>query len=193
MGTGWRRAFCTSIPRDTDAGGEKKVTPPVENPSSSPSPRSCVKLGFFSNPSTPRLRIRTTAAADEKDVDKDTPRLQCKTTPTAGAITNNTKSPRVKAYSNPSSPRSPSRFALLRSLRLSRVCGDCKKLSALFLSSLPLSCFSSYHREGERFGRLGGMMIHLCTTFSKCAFVVAFIFGLFWITCRPAAGFAWPG
>lgn len=145
MGTGWRRAFCTSIPRDTDAGGDKKVTPAVDNPSSSPSPRSCVKLGFFSNPSTPRLRIRTTvnaaasAAADEKDVDKDTPRLQCKTTPTAGVVTN-TKSPRAKAYSNPSSPRSPSRFALLRSLRLSRVCDDdaptlvCKKLSALLLS-----------------------------------------------------------
>ncbi|XP_068656569.1 E3 ubiquitin-protein ligase WAV3-like [Aristolochia californica] len=121
MGTGWRRAFCTSIPRDPEP--EKQ-----QNPSPSPSPRSCAKLSFFSNPSTPRLqsqpvaspslRCRTTLTSPTV---QDSPRLLCKTTPTS-------ISPRLFQGSNPSSPKSPSRFALFKSprLRLSKSsCGIC--------------------------------------------------------------------
>ncbi|KAL7594945.1 hypothetical protein Lser_V15G31064 [Lactuca serriola] len=56
MGTGWRRAFCTAIPRNSS---DSPVLGDVQqNPS--PSPRASGKLGFFkssgSNPSTPRLQ-----------------------------------------------------------------------------------------------------------------------------------------
>ncbi|KAG9439959.1 hypothetical protein H6P81_020124 [Aristolochia fimbriata] len=127
MGTGWRRAFCTSIPRDPEP--EKQQNHPSP-PSPSPSPRSCAKLSFFSNPSTPRLQsqpvaspggLRCRIAATSPTTVQDSPRLVCKTTPTS-------KSPRLFQASNPSSPKSPSRFALFRSprLRLSKSsCGIC--------------------------------------------------------------------
>lgn len=56
MGTGWRRAFCTAIPRNSS---DSPVLGDVQqNPA--PSPRASGKLGFFkssgSNPSTPRLQ-----------------------------------------------------------------------------------------------------------------------------------------
>ncbi|KAF8404770.1 hypothetical protein HHK36_009659 [Tetracentron sinense] len=132
MGTGWRRAFCTSIPRDRDTTVAEKQQ---RSSSPSPSPRSCTRLGFFSggsNPSTPRLRSQpasrvsspslrcrttsTTITEPKSSVD-DSPRLQCKTT---------TKSPRLFQGSN-TSPRLPSKFSLLKnSLRLSRSsCGIC--------------------------------------------------------------------
>lgn len=103
MGTGWRRAFCNSIPlRDHNHGVEKvklrsnkQHEEEEEKAVEDPSPRSCGKLSFFSNPSTPRLRCRTTAAADDK----------CSTTTTP---TSAKSSPRVG-------------LALLRALRLSRV------------------------------------------------------------------------
>ncbi|XP_068655068.1 E3 ubiquitin-protein ligase WAV3-like [Aristolochia californica] len=114
MGTGWRRAFCTSIPRDPEP--EKQ-----QNPSPSPSPRSCAKLSFFSNPSTPRLqsqsmaspRLRWPISVTSPTV-QDSPQLLCKTIPTS-------KSPPLFQGSSPSSPKSPSRFALFRSPRL-RLC-----------------------------------------------------------------------
>eukprot|EP00262_Sarcandra_glabra_P018268 TRINITY_DN6491_c0_g1_i1.p1 TRINITY_DN6491_c0_g1~~TRINITY_DN6491_c0_g1_i1.p1 ORF type:complete len:723 (+),score=1.49 TRINITY_DN6491_c0_g1_i1:318-2486(+) len=130
MGTGWRRAFCTSIPREREI--EKQQ-----------SPKSCTNLGLFSggssNPSTPRLqsqpvsspRLRcrtmsaaTTATANPTLPAQDSPRLHCKTTMT-NLLT--TKSPRVFMGSNPNSPKSPSRFSLFKtSLRLSRSsCGIC--------------------------------------------------------------------
>ncbi|WKA03711.1 hypothetical protein VitviT2T_021804 [Vitis vinifera] len=57
MGTGRRRAFCTTIHRDSQAthGDKQQYT----TPSPSPSPRSGTKLGLFSsssNTSTPRLQ-----------------------------------------------------------------------------------------------------------------------------------------
>ncbi|KAF3323904.1 protein binding protein [Carex littledalei] len=58
MGTGWRRALCTSVRRDTTAGD-------------SPSPRSCSKISFFSNANTPRgLRCRTKCEAEEEKAGK---------------------------------------------------------------------------------------------------------------------------
>lgn len=107
----------------------------------SQSPRICSKFGFFSNPSTPRLqsqqvsspslRCRTTTLTPTPTPTIPTsslpnsPKLQCKTTTTAAATTNTTpkksNSPRLFHFSNPSSPRSPSSFSLLKaSLRLSK-------------------------------------------------------------------------
>ncbi|KAM3342300.1 E3 ubiquitin-protein ligase WAV3 [Capsicum galapagoense] len=135
MGTGWRRAFCTTIPRDrephfvdkhaqdsqqevSNGSGQQQVAA-----SPSPSPRSCAKLGFLtsSNPSTPRLRCKTNSKASSNDINSlISPRLQCKTTPKS-----NTKSPKTLLGSNPSSPRSP--FSILKNtLRLSKhSCGVC--------------------------------------------------------------------
>ncbi|CAK9179083.1 unnamed protein product [Ilex paraguariensis] len=139
MGTGWRRAFCTTIPRDRETKVDDKhheQSFQTQIPSPSPSPRSCAKFGFLSgggsNPSTPRLssqtpttlrcRTSTVAAAPTHPANETliSPKLQCKTnTPKS------TKSPRGLLGSNPSSPRSP--FSILKnSLRLYRNnCGVC--------------------------------------------------------------------
>lgn len=138
MGTGWRRAFCTTIPRDN---GESAISDKNQtSPSPSPSPRSCSKLGFFSsNPSTPRssasstpaLRCRTTndssggggaAAAQTPSMNNDSPRLQCKTSST----TKSNKSHLPLLGSNPSSPRTPLKLSLFRnSFRSRNSCGIC--------------------------------------------------------------------
>ncbi|KAM3363331.1 E3 ubiquitin-protein ligase WAV3 isoform X1 [Capsicum galapagoense] len=114
MVLGWRRAFCTSIPRDRDTKEKQDSTNPT------PSPRISSKFGFFSNPSTPRfqsppvsssiLRCRTTAAPPSTSTIQavsapGSPKLQCKTK----------NSPRFFNSSTPSSPRSPSTFSLLKS------------------------------------------------------------------------------
>ncbi|THU73930.1 hypothetical protein C4D60_Mb04t28040 [Musa balbisiana] len=134
MGTGgWRRAFCTSV------GGDPETTVATrreagERQQLSPSTRSCGKLIFFSgggrggsNPSTTRLdeglRCRTSAMSPER------PKLQCETpvgvTPTLSIGTPNprSQSPALfgrKAFSAPSSPRSPSRFGLFKHLSSGR-------------------------------------------------------------------------
>lgn len=127
MVLGWRRAFCTSIPRDPESR-QKRQQDEKNKQSNSSTPISTPKIGtkftgFFSTPSTPRLQTQTqpvsssglrcrtttttTASAPES------PKLQCKTAK---------NSPTFFHRSNPSSPRSPSTFSLLRStLRLSKV------------------------------------------------------------------------
>lgn len=119
MVLGWRRAFCTSIPRDRDSNTTKQEK---SNPTT---PKIGSKLGFFSNPSTPRLqshpvssptlRCRTSRPAPQPPslTPTDSPKLQFKTTG---------NSPRFYHRSNPSSPRSPSAFSFLKStLRPSKV------------------------------------------------------------------------
>lgn len=142
MVTGWRRAFCTSIPK------EREATPPAAVPvsttdnkqkqqqpnCSSQSPRLSSKFGFFSNPASPRLQTQPVASPSLRCKTSSTtatsvpnsPKLQCKTTSTAAnpnpkKPTNN--SPRLSSlFANPSSPKSPSTFSFLRaSLRLSKV------------------------------------------------------------------------
>ncbi|RDX78330.1 hypothetical protein CR513_41407, partial [Mucuna pruriens] len=116
MVTGWRRAFCTSIPKDREA---KVLTEKQQHcDTTNHSPKTTSKFGFFSNPSTPRcesqpastptLRCRTTCSVP------NSPKLQCKTS-------------RLFHNSNPSSPKSPSSFSLLKAtLRLSKSrCGIC--------------------------------------------------------------------
>ncbi|KAA8538226.1 hypothetical protein F0562_027951 [Nyssa sinensis] len=143
MGTGWRRAFCTTIPRDREATiadkQQQQQSCKTQNQSPGPSPRRCAKLGFLSggsNPSTPRLqskavtgpslRCRTSVAAVQTSSTDDSlisPKQQCKTITNTPKST--TKSPRTLLGSNPSSPRSP--FSIFKnSLRLSRnSCGLC--------------------------------------------------------------------
>ncbi|KAJ3679788.1 hypothetical protein LUZ60_016066 [Juncus effusus] len=153
MGTGWRRALCTSVRRDTVRASD-------ERRSVSPSPRSCSKLSFFSsstNPNTPRaLRCRTkpstgTAASYEAE---ETP-VKCRTpsppSPTRSVFVNNNSDEKEdklavrlgkkglrllsqsQAQSAPCSPRSPSKFSLFNHLKPSLLsnskgkCGVCSQ------------------------------------------------------------------
>ncbi|KAL6551817.1 hypothetical protein OROGR_007971 [Orobanche gracilis] len=129
MVLGWRRAFCTSIPKDEERDS------PIIREKLEPSPRVRSRFGgFFSEPSTPRLqsqpgsptlRCRTTAVtppppplSSESNKDPRSPKLQCKTKNSPRFFFNR---------SAPSSPRSPSTFSVLKSsLRLSKSrCGIC--------------------------------------------------------------------
>ncbi|XP_023545640.1 uncharacterized protein LOC111805015 [Cucurbita pepo subsp. pepo] len=128
MGTGWRKAFCTTVSRDSDSNSEKQRSSGTANPS----PRSCVRLGFFSNPSTPRLqsnqtltspglRCRTTHDAVEKSTT-----LQCKTSSSSASTPKSAKSQRGILGSNPSSPRSPLKLSLFKnSFKFRSSCGIC--------------------------------------------------------------------
>lgn len=110
MGTGWRKAFCTTVSRDSEKQSTSSATP-------NPSPRSCVRLGFFSNPSTPRstsrqqptspgLRCRTA-----QDAANHRPSPQCNT---SSSGSKSDKSRRGIVGSNPSSPRSPLKLSLFK-------------------------------------------------------------------------------
>ncbi|XP_061336871.1 probable E3 ubiquitin-protein ligase EDA40 [Gastrolobium bilobum] len=124
MVTGWRRAFCTSIPKDREPKVLTEKQHHCDN-SSNQSPKISSKFGFLSNPSTPRcqsqpvsgpsLRCRTSVATGSVP---NSPKLQCTSQP---------KTPRLFQLSNPSSPKSPSSFSLLKAtLRLSKSrCGIC--------------------------------------------------------------------
>ncbi|OMO50851.1 Zinc finger, RING-type [Corchorus capsularis] len=128
MGTGWRRAFCTTIPRDPETSVLDKHQQ-QQNPSPSPSPRSCAKLSFFSsgsNPSTPRFQSQPVSSpslrcrTNEPSSTNESPTLHCKTPKSA------TKSPRPILSSNPSSPRSPLKLSLFRnSFKFRSSCGIC--------------------------------------------------------------------
>lgn len=124
MVLGWRRAFCTSIPRDPESKA-KHQQDQQNKQSNNSTPVSTPKIGtkftgFFSNPSTPRLQtqpvsssgLRCRTSASTPVSAPGSPKLQCKTA----------KNSPIFHRSNPSSPKSPSTFSLLRStLRLSKV------------------------------------------------------------------------
>lgn len=106
MVTGWRRAFCTSIPKKQDS----PVLPEKQQQEEShgtKSPRFSSKFGFFSNPSTPRLRSQPGSS----------PSLRCRTVSTAtSSLPNSPKLHfRTPHLSTPSSPKSPSSFSFLKS------------------------------------------------------------------------------
>ncbi|XP_073154458.1 E3 ubiquitin-protein ligase WAVH1-like isoform X2 [Henckelia pumila] len=125
MVLGWRRAFCTSVPKDQERDSPIIKEKSETNPSLSIGSRFG---GFFSNPSTPRmqsqpvfsptLRCRTTAntpsarpaAVAQASSAPQSPKLRCKTR----------IAPRFFNRSTPSSPRSPSFSLLKSSLRLSK-------------------------------------------------------------------------
>ncbi|KAK7282927.1 hypothetical protein RIF29_12051 [Crotalaria pallida] len=138
MSTGWRRAFCTRDPDSTTLSDNKQQQ---QQQPTSPSPRSCARLNFFSsssNPSTPRLhqhqqqqqqqsqspslRCKTIAEAAAQAITNESPRvLGSKTTPRSS-----TKSPKTVSTSNPSSPRSPLKLSLFKnSFKFRSSCGIC--------------------------------------------------------------------
>ncbi|XP_048426581.1 probable E3 ubiquitin-protein ligase EDA40 [Pyrus x bretschneideri] len=146
MVTGWRRAFCTSITKDRNSKVLIEKQQQHYNNDNQQSPRINSKFGFFSIPSTtrlqsqsqaqsvvssPGLRCRTTATNTPTYSLPNSPKLQCNvssaaTTPKKAS----SYSPRLLFHfqrSNPSSPKSPSSFSLLKStLRLSKSrCGIC--------------------------------------------------------------------
>ncbi|CAH9105451.1 unnamed protein product [Cuscuta europaea] len=136
MVLGWRRPFCASIPRDLDSMEQAHTTP-------QPSPRFGSKFGFFSNPSTPRMH--------HSPPPESTPSLRCRTTvtPPADSPKHQSKSPRFFHRSQPSSPRSPSPFSLLKSsLRLSKSrCGICSRTvkSGQGTAIFTAECSHSFH------------------------------------------------
>ncbi|XP_057530215.1 E3 ubiquitin-protein ligase WAVH1-like [Amaranthus tricolor] len=114
MVTGWRRAFCTSIPKDP----EPNTTP---NHTTNRSPKlGFSKFTFFSSSSPSTLRPQTPTSAPK------TPTLRCKTSidETSSKLKCKTPPP-----SSPQSVQSPSSFSLLlkNSLRFSKLtrCGVC--------------------------------------------------------------------
>ncbi|CAJ2647268.1 unnamed protein product [Trifolium pratense] len=119
MVVGWRKAFCTSIPRDKNTEPktitEKKKQQHCENSSANHSPRISSKFGFFSNPSTPRCQSQPSSTGSST--------LRCKTS----IATTTCSVPKSFSLSNPSSPKSPSSFSFLKAtLRLSKNrCGIC--------------------------------------------------------------------
>ncbi|CAL0331573.1 unnamed protein product [Lupinus luteus] len=135
MVTGWRRAFCKSIPKDNNT--EPKVLSDKQqqhrdtttNNNTNKSPKTSSKFGFFSNPSTPPSQSNTVTG----------PNLSCRTSlttcsnpnspklqPSNQKKHNNTNSPRLFQQSSPKSV-SPSSFSLLKAtLHLSKNrCGIC--------------------------------------------------------------------
>ncbi|VAH25061.1 unnamed protein product [Triticum turgidum subsp. durum] len=136
MGTGWRRALCTSVSRDdsSDGGGSgsgsAKRRPPPARGDAPATPR---KLAFFSgmggggggsNPSTPALRCRTRPTAEPESVAPVTPPQ-----PASAPVSARKRVPLLQAISAPSSPRSPSRFALFKAsiLPTKARCGVCTR------------------------------------------------------------------
>uniref|UniRef100_A0A1J3HH06 Uncharacterized protein n=1 Tax=Noccaea caerulescens TaxID=107243 RepID=A0A1J3HH06_NOCCA len=136
MINGWRRAFCTSIPKernDDDNNDDGRV---VDSPENQPfRHKSTSKFGFFSTPSTPRsdsgiyrLRCRTSVAtASPSPSLPGTPKLKCRTsTAETTPITTPTRNTSLVS----SSPKSPASFSLFTSrLRFnkssSNKCGIC--------------------------------------------------------------------
>ncbi|KAL4020007.1 hypothetical protein IC575_018771 [Cucumis melo] len=145
--TGWRRAFCTSIPKDT-------LSTDISNESLSP--RISSKFGFFSNPSTPPSQSR-------RQPDHPGLGLRCRTSVATSVSTpsSTSNSPKLMTqkktgasrllfhFSNPSSPKSPSGFSFIKTgLRLSKSrCGICLQSvkrgqgTAIFTSE----CSHSFH------------------------------------------------
>ncbi|CAF2277177.1 unnamed protein product [Brassica napus] len=137
MISGWRRAFCTSIPKERhDEDDSNCVLDSPEDQRFRHKPSS--KFGFFSTPSTPRsvsgtysLRCRTSAAtavatATPSASLPSTPKLTCRTT-TAEST------PATTPTRNSSLVSSPASFSLLKSkLRFNKAkssnkCGICSQ------------------------------------------------------------------
>ncbi|CAL5029097.1 unnamed protein product [Urochloa decumbens] len=167
MGTGWRRALCTSVQRDDGDAKTKKRRPHDAPPSSGSGGGffSAVKSaatggGGSSNPSTPTLRCRTKPLQQPAEAAPVTP------PPSAPAPARKHRMPLLQALSAPASPRSPSRFALLKASLLpskSR-CGVCSRgvksggSSAVFTAecshAFHFSCIAAHARSSSANGVL---------------------------------------
>ncbi|KAM0032376.1 putative chromatin regulator PHD family [Helianthus debilis subsp. tardiflorus] len=165
----WRRAFCTSVPREPDADSTRKPAKHKhdqdqdhdhDHSGKCNTPKFSSRFVFFSsssNPSTPRLhshtdsspnlRCRTRTSSTNRTTVQEksasvpvSPKLRCK-------IGN---SPKLFQWSStPSSPRSPSTFSLLKSnLRLStNRCGLCLQSvkSGRGVAIFTAECSHSFH------------------------------------------------
>ncbi|KAL6653228.1 hypothetical protein ACP70R_012153 [Stipagrostis hirtigluma subsp. patula] len=165
MGTGWRRALCTSVQRDDhdDAATTKKQ----RRPHGDAAPRagggffSAVKGAAASGPSTPALRCRTRPLQEPAEPAPVTP-----PSAPASAPARRHRMPQLQALSAPASPRSPSRFALLKaSLLPSKArCGVCSRGvksgggSAVFTAecshSFHFPCIAAHARSSSAAGVL---------------------------------------
>ncbi|CAH2061489.1 unnamed protein product [Thlaspi arvense] len=138
MINGWRRAFCTSIPKERNDNNDDGVVDSPENQRLRN--KSTSRFGFFSTPSTPRsvsgtysLRCRTSLATAVSTASPSpslpgTPKLKCRTT-TAETTPITTPTRNISLVSSPSSS-SPASFSILKSkLRFnkqsSNKCGIC--------------------------------------------------------------------
>ncbi|KAI3665609.1 hypothetical protein L6452_44238 [Arctium lappa] len=181
MVLGWRRAFCTSIPQETDsttiASMEEELDEyqhGITRSSSTTTPKFGTRFAFFtssSNPSTPRLRssptlrCRTTATVPAPSPSLPvSPKLQCQTK----------NSPRIfLRSSNPSSPRSPSPFSFLKSsLRLcTRRCGLCLQSvkRGQGMASFTAECSHTFHFPCivDHVKKQGGLACPVCSCLWK--------------------------
>ncbi|XP_025826061.1 uncharacterized protein LOC112901378 isoform X2 [Panicum hallii] len=127
MGTGWRRALCTSVQWDDGGDGHRDAKNKKRRPQHTPTAGAgggffSAGGGFFSavksaatgggsssssNPSTPTLRCRTKPLQQPAEPASVTP-------PSAPAPMGKHRMPLLQALSAPASRRSPSRFALLK-------------------------------------------------------------------------------
>ncbi|OIV93013.1 hypothetical protein TanjilG_20675 [Lupinus angustifolius] len=145
----WRRAFCTSIPKDNnkESNVHSDKLPHQQQhlchtTTTNQSPKTSFKFGFFSNPSTPRPHSNTVTG----------PNLRCRTSVTNSSVPN--YSPKLQC-SNPksqnNSPKSvsPSSFSLLKAtLRLSKSrCGVCMQSvkSGQGTAILTTECSHTFH------------------------------------------------
>uniref|UniRef100_A0A7N0SYI7 Uncharacterized protein n=1 Tax=Kalanchoe fedtschenkoi TaxID=63787 RepID=A0A7N0SYI7_KALFE len=128
MVSGWRLAFCTTVPRDSTAKTSSSSSADDHRPTSS-------RFPFFSSTpklhnSSSRLRCRTasaTAPVSQASSVSNSPKLTCKTSSSSDKNTPTTTTT-LFHRSCPSSPTSASTFSLLKTtLRLSRptTCGIC--------------------------------------------------------------------
>ncbi|XP_010555428.1 PREDICTED: uncharacterized protein LOC104824927 [Tarenaya hassleriana] len=120
MMNGWRRAFCTSLPKEREAGGD---SPDNHRHRTKPTSR----FGFFSNPSTPQSETPPVSGS----------RLRCRTRAATAVATPSPPPYRspvslLGLSSSPSSPNSPARFSRLKSKlgfvkQSSNRCGICSQ------------------------------------------------------------------
>lgn len=179
MVLGWRRAFCTSIPRESDSTtmDDLDYDHGISNTSTT-TPKLGTRFGFFtssSNPSTPRsrsqsvsspsLRCRTTAKVPAPSSSVPvSPKLQCETK----------NSPQLMfRSSNPSSPRSPSPFSFLKSsLRLgTRRCGLCLQSvkKGQGMATFTAECSHTFHFPciSDHVKKQGSLACPLCSCLWK--------------------------
>ncbi|GMH14696.1 hypothetical protein Nepgr_016537 [Nepenthes gracilis] len=180
MVTAWRRAFCTSIRKDGEpkiaTDEQKHQKQPLQDGScGNPSPSFGYKFSFFksssgSNPSTPcqqsppasslilGCQAAETAASTLASPREGSPSLRCKTE----------KSPGIFQCSNPSSPRSPSTFSLLKnSLRFTKSrCGICiqRVKTGQGTSIFTAECSHAFHFPClvVHIGKYGGLACPVC-------------------------------
>ncbi|KAI3971701.1 hypothetical protein MKW92_022042, partial [Papaver armeniacum] len=129
MGTGWRSAFCTSLPRDGEVIRREKLN--KRSPSTSPSPRSNSRKigGLFTTTSTTKTKIKSHSLPSTPRLQSHhpisvSPSLRCRTTPLMPPQNENTPKLQCKTKSSklfqtsssaPSSPKSPLKFSIFKS------------------------------------------------------------------------------